>query len=360
MGMRLLVDSDAFWQSLAADIASARSYVYVQTLSFEGDRVGKALVASLQSSSAPDRRILVDSFTKVVQNDKFLFSPSSLLNPELRAEVRETAAMIAQARKAGIEVQFTNPLGVLLRKLSARNHKKIMVIDDRISYVGGLNFSEHNFEWHDAMLRVEDADIAALLRDDFRATCRGENVRRSGSSTGIDIHLCDGSSNALVFQKLFDLIDSATHRIVIESPYITFPFFEKLGEATKRGVKVTLISPDANNVAAITKYAQWECRRLGIDLWLYQGGMSHLKAMLIDDQYLIVGSSNFDVFSYHRHQELIAIVTDPAVIADFEERVIRHDLANSLRFTGHAAGLSRRIAVQQVKWGTWLARLVSG
>jgi cardiolipin synthase len=359
MSMRLLVDSDAFWQSLASDIGSARSYVYVQTLSFEGDRVGKALTAALESSSAPDKRVLVDSYTKIIQNDKFLFSPSSLLDSELRAEVRETSAMIAGARRTGIDVRFTNPLGVLLRKLAARNHKKIMVIDDRISYVGGLNFSEHNFEWHDLMLRIDDGDVAAFLRDDFLTTWRGEDVCRSGSFPGIDLHLCDGSTNALVFQKLFDLIDSASNQIFVESPYITFPFFEKLGDARKRGVQVTLISPHANNYPTLTRYVKWECARLDIDLWLYRGRMTHLKAMLIDGRYLIVGSSNFDDFSYRRHQELIAVATDRAVIADFEERVVKHDLAKSVRFTGSAAGLRSRIALQQVKWGARLARLVS-
>ena len=57
--------------------------------------------------------------------------------------------------------------------------------------------------------------------------------------------------------------------------------------------------------------------------------MSHLKAMLVDDEHLIAGSSNFDYFSYRIHQEILAVFTDPYVISEFRERVMIPDLANA-------------------------------
>jgi len=90
--------------------------------------------------------------------------------------------------------------------------------------------------------------------------------------------------------------------------------------------------------AGITKFrvrqraaeARLESARAGIDLRLYQSGMSHLKAMLIDDEYLIAGSSNFDYLSYRIHQELMGIFTAPELIADFQLRVMLPDLTNSV------------------------------
>ncbi len=58
--------------------------------------------------------------------------------------------------------------------------------------------------------------------------------------------------------------------------------------------------------------------------------MSHLKAMLIDDTYLIAGSSNFDYLSYRLYQEIVGIFTDARVIKEFRERVMLPDLANSI------------------------------
>ena len=70
--------------------------------------------------------------------------------------------------------------------------------------------------------------------------------------------------------------------------------------------------------------------------------MTHLKAMLIDDQYLIAGSSNFDYLSYRLYQETIAIVTDRRAISEFSERVMLPDLASSLAVDCQASGVDRQ------------------
>ncbi|MEX2178002.1 MAG: phosphatidylserine/phosphatidylglycerophosphate/cardiolipin synthase family protein [Gemmatimonadaceae bacterium] len=356
--MKLLVDSDEFWSVLSADIRSAQDAVYIQTLSFEGDRVGTALVDALDGSACHDRRILVDAYTRVIQNDRFLYSPASLFDRELRAEVRATSRLIERARERGIGVQFTNPMGPLLVRLPARNHKKMMVIDDRVCYLGGLNFSEHNFAWHDLMVRIEDPAIAAFLKQDFLSTWAGDDVPRTGMFPGIDVHCCDGRTNAGVFQRVFDCMEAARESIFVESPYLTSPFCEKLAEARRRGVRVTIVSPEANNHTPMKKYIIRESRRHDFDLRLYQGRMTHLKAMLVDDRWLIVGSSNFDVLSYYLHQETVAIVTDPDLIADFQERVMRLDLDQSHPIPAGDGGLGGLFAYGQVQLAAKVALLL--
>jgi len=93
----------------------------------------------------------------------------------------------------------------------------------------------------------------------------------------------------------------------------------------------------------------WSRPRSNIDLRLYQRGMTHLKAMLIDDQYLIAGSSNFDYLSYRLYQEIVAIITDAETIADFRERVLLPDLANSLAVDCQASEFSKRWLGLQTK-----------
>lgn len=56
---------------------------------------------------------------------------------------------------------------------AAKNHKKLIVIDDRLTYIGGINFSEHNFAWHDLMIRFDDRAIAKFFTTDFLDTWSG-------------------------------------------------------------------------------------------------------------------------------------------------------------------------------------------
>src|SRR6266849_10248875 len=315
MSFELLIDFSEFWSRLSADIRSAQESVFVQTFAFEGDVVGKQLSAALLSSPAKDKRILADSFTRFVLSDRFRYSPASLFDRELRGEARATAGMFREIKNAGVELKFTNAYGVTPRRLLSRNHKKLIVIDNRAAYFGGINFSEHNAAWHDMMLRTDDADSVAFLRQDFLATWTGRDQLRHAQFDGLELFALDGRANRLVFQRVLDLIDAAQQIIFVESPSITFPFYERLREAARRGVDVKIVTPEQNNWSYFAKYARVESARSRIDLSLFQGGMSHLKAMLIDDEFLIAGSSNFDYLSYRLYQEVVGVITAPLVIA---------------------------------------------
>src|SRR5256714_4641829 len=349
MPTELLIDFDEFWTRLNADIASAEQSVFVQTFSFEGDVVGKQLAQALLSSSARDKRVLADSFTRFVLSDRFRYAPANLFDENLRREARDTAAMMSELQGAAVAIKFTNPYGASPRKLLSRNHKKLIVIDNRAAYIGGINFSEHNASWHDMMIRMDDADAVRFLRNDFRSTWDGGDQMASGSSEGVELLTLDGRANRTAFQRVIDLIDRAEESIFVESPYITFPFYERLREASRRGVDVKVVTPEANNWSYFSKYARLESARSNIDLRLYQRGMTHLKAMLIDDQYLVAGSSNFDYLSYRLYQEIVAIITDAETIADFRERVMLPDLANSLAVDCQASEFSKRWLGLQTK-----------
>ena len=329
MKIELLVNYHEFWTRLSEYIASAERSVFVQTFALEGDPVGKQLTSALLGSTAKDKRILADSFTRVVLSDKFKYSPASLCNRELRRETRATTAMKQELESGGVRIQFTNPLGITPRRLLSRNHKKLIVLDNATAYIGGINFSEHNAAWHDMMLRVEDPNAAGFLREDFLASWAGRDQIRHRQFDGFELFTLDGRANRTAFQRVLDLIDGARRSIFVESPYITFPFYERLRLAARRGVAVTIVTPEQNNWGFFRNYARLESARSKIDLRLYQGGMSHLKAMLIDDEHLIAGSSNFDYFSYRIHQEILAVFTDPDVISEFRERIMIPDLANA-------------------------------
>lgn len=354
MKTRVLVDGIDFWDSLRKDIASAKKHVFVQALSFESDRVGKALSRSMVETEAPDRRIIVDEvFTGHYINDKFLHHPKNWLNSQIRRERDDTLAMIADLKTRGVGVKRTNPAGPWLLNTVARNHKKLIVIDDAVAYIGGQNFSEHNFSWHDMMLRFEDEDVARFLKNDFLSTWVGRNQNAVASFKDIDIHPVDGRTNAQSFAPILDLIGAARDSVFVESPYISYPFFEPLRQAQKNGAQITVVLPEVSNRPAHRRYALWECRRSGFDVRMYPGRLNHLKAMLIDDQSLIAGSSNFDFLSYQFLQEIVAVIRDPAVISEFRDNVLEPDLKLSEPPVDSVGGMTGRYHQLRFKTVSW-------
>jgi cardiolipin synthase len=317
----LLLGAAAFWARAEADIAAARKQVLVQAMTFEGDGAGLAVAAALRDSRAADRRVLVDDYTRVVVSDRFVLSPHFLFSAPFRAEVRSTRAMFRSLRDEGIGVRTTNPIAGRLPRYGLRNHKKLIVADD-VAYVGGVNFSDHNFAWHDLMLRIEAPEPASFLAEDFDSTWHSRSTLRKASVDGLSLYALDGRRNAAGFSDLLREIEGAERRIDVVSPYVSTPFIEALGAAARRDVQVELVAPLANNKPMVRHVLLDQAPRLGLRLRLVPD-MFHLKGMLIDDRLLVLGSSNFDFPSYYSMEEYLALIEDPGPVQEFIERVLR-------------------------------------
>ncbi len=325
--MRFLVDSDALMEQLAADVRGARRSVCVQTMSFEGDSAGRRLARLLIGRTDLERTLIVDRYSLFNLNDRLLPTPWNIVKPSLWLELARTLRLIRELRRDGVVVHWTNPVGMLFRKILARNHKKSVLVDDRIAYLGGFNVCGHNFDWHDVMLRVEDEQVGAFLRDDVRATLRGKNLAHRRDFGDIEILMLDGVDNPRLYEPILQLIRDAQESIVVQSAYLTFPVYEHLAQAVRRGVSVTLIAPEQNNKPKMNAYTQWAAAGAGITLRLYPGRMSHLKALLIDETALVMGSSNFDFVSFLSQQEVMAIVRNRHAVREYRDTVVAADLA---------------------------------
>jgi cardiolipin synthase len=360
MSFRLLVDSDEFSSQFLQDISSARSRVYVQAMTFDADRSGLRIARALMVTAAPDRRVLIDDVSRHIVSDRFIYTPGNWRDSDLRREWRATRNLAEEFRRQGVGVKITNPYGRLWHRFFARNHKKLVVIDGRISYLGGINFSDHNFAWHDMMLRLDDPDIGAFLEEDFLSTWEGRNQSDFRSFPGIDIHLLDGRSNARAFEPILNVVRGARQDIFIESTYFALPFFDRLREIGDGRPPTVLLTSAVNNWPQMRHYLPWEARRSGIDLRLYPGRLTHIKAILVDGHELIMGSANFDFFSYSIYQEIVAVVRDPLIIAAFKERVVVPDLERSVSFQGivhPARGRMQALSFQAlVRLNRWLTR----
>lgn len=313
----LLVGSAAFWERARADIAGAREQVLVQAMTFEGDAAGQGVADAIAASKATDRRVLVDDYTRHVINDRFL---SLSRDPVLAAEARATWAMFDAMIAAGAGLRLTNPVGRNPLRYATRNHKKLLVIDD-VAWIGGVNFSDHNFAWHDMMVRIAHPAVAQWGCAEFDRDWSGQTATSSATVAGVDFLSLDGNANEAGFASLIETLANARSSIEMVSAYPTFPFVDALASAAARGVAVRLYTPRPNNKPVIRDYLMGIARRSGLDIRLTPM-MTHAKATLIDGEALVVGSSNFDFVSHRANAEYVATIRDPGLIAAFEAELL--------------------------------------
>jgi cardiolipin synthase len=325
--LELLVGADDFWRRAADDCARSSRRLLVQAMTFEGDSAGEAVARAIAASPARDRRVLVDGYTKVVVSDHWVGWPG-WAGRAFRDEARATDAMFHGLVRSGVGVRVTNPLRAPFFNYPARNHKKLIVADD-VAYLGGVNFSDHNFAWRDFMVRVEGATAAEFLAKDFEATWVGDPRPAAVDLEGLSLRSLDGRSNDGFFHELAGLLAAARREIVVMSAYLTFPFTGPLSAAARRGVEVKLITPWINNKPLVRDYLLTVAAASGFDVRLLPE-MSHLKGILVDGERLVVGSCNFDFVGHAAEEELLAVIDSPAFIQDFRRGVIEPALASAL------------------------------
>jgi cardiolipin synthase len=363
--MELLVGADAFWRRAAGDCARASRRLLVEVMTFEGDSVGQRVAADIVSSPARDRRVIVDGYSRVVLSDQWARWPMARMTDALRAEKRATQAMFDGLSAAGVGVRVTNPVDWFLANYPARNHKKLIIADD-VAYIGGINFSEHNFSWRDFMLRIEGADAVDFLAADFEATWIGAPRAAALDLESLRLVSLDGATNKRFLAEVDRLLASARREIVVLSAYLTFPYARPLALAARRGVAVRLITPWKNNKPLLRDYLLDFARRHGFDVKLLPE-MSHLKGLLIDGEALVIGSCNFDFAGHAAEEELAAIIRAPALIESFRRDVIDPAEAAATgqgqvtALAGLAARVKLRIAnVVAVAARIWKRRAVEG
>jgi len=321
---QLKIGSDAFWRSASADIAAARRRVLVQAMTFEGDGAGTALAGALLAASAPDRRLLVDAYSFHVVNDTML--PTLPWRPrEVRDEARATRELLDRlagptAAGRGVAVAVTNPVRRNPLRFLLRNHKKLLVIDD-VAWLGGINFSDHNFAWQDLMVRIDDAAVAEFLAATFDDDWRGTPRAAAARFADLELVSLDGASNEAALAPVLNLFAEARRSIEMVGAYPTRPFTDALALAAARGCAVTIHTPIANNKPLLRDYLYDLARRSpGLRLNLLPV-MTHAKAALVDGETLLFGSVNFNVASWRSNSDHLAVTRDAALIGAFQREL---------------------------------------
>lgn len=238
-------------------------------------------------------------------------------------------------RDAGIQVVAALPVRLyrtLVQRIDLRMHRKLLVIDDQIAYTGSMNIADPAYfkreaqvgQWIDMMLRLEGeaaAGLAKVFAWDWEVET-GERVfpsmdeARGEPRHWLSIIPSGPGLGDLINQTVLASIYRANHSIVISTPYFVPSEYvlAALCQAASRGVRVKLLLPRKNDSLMVG----WASRSYfdvllesGVEILLFDGGLLHTKAMLMDDQLALVGSVNLDIRSFQLNFELTVALFAP-------------------------------------------------
>lgn len=360
---QVCVGAGAFLEALTAALENCHHSLYAQFMTFEGDASGQAFADLLADKAAAglDVRLMVDSYSDIVLSDVYPILVHRL--GAVRQERQRTRAMFEALQAQGVGIQRTAPPGFLGRYMLYRNHKKMVILDERVAFVGGINISDHNYAWHDFMVRIEGPLVADLVRD-YRSTWEGDTVALDTFAPEGDFVLNQCAGRYSIFEAVLAMIGRAGHTLVIESPYLLGDHFEAaIRAAAERGVQVTLITPFLSNKLVYRLWARKLRRRLShprITIYGYQGdgGMTHAKLIIVDDRWASFGSYNMIELEGLTQKELNVFSADPSLIAQLKA-LVASDRAQSVVLDGPRISWGRfsyTVLYRFFDW--WTRRLV--
>ena len=330
---QLLNGSVSILEALHTALENCHKTLYVQFSTFEGDSSGQAFAHMLMEKAAQgvDVRLMVDCYSDVVVSDIY----PTLIHKRhtVAAEIARTHALFDELRSKGIPVKRTAPPGFMGRYLLYRDHKKMVVLDDEVAFVGGINVSDHNYAWHDFMVKIS-GELVKNLKTDYCSTWEGSTITLNTPRPSGDFVLNQCAGRYSIFEEILRMIESAQHKLVIESPYLMGDHIETaILDAARRGVKVTLIIPFHSNKLVYRLWVRKMYQRLthpGITIYGYRGDhdMTHAKLVIVDDRRATFGSLNMFELEGLTQKEL-NIFTDNADFIQQVQEFISQDIASS-------------------------------
>jgi len=236
----------------------------------------------------------------------------------------------------GEAVSFSPLRRALVTSPNLRNHRKIVVVDRRIAFTGGINICiEHSTQysganaWRDVHLQIEGPAVNDLLRifaTDWAWVTHSylkpmaEATVQNGSAARLAVIPAGPDSHGQTIHRLFfATITAARRKVSLISPYFgpDDTLLIALETVAMRGVDVELILPAKSNHRVTFHAGRSLYERLleaGVGIFEYQPGMIHSKLLFIDDELALVGSSNMDLRSFRLNFEVTTLIEEPATV----------------------------------------------
>ncbi len=308
-------------------IRQAKSRIFFETFIWKGDAVGQAFKTAL--IEAADRGVKV-----YVVYDEF----ANLVVPQ---------SFFALPRNIAVRAHPVIASGIRFPRNSGRDHRKLLVVDDLVAFVGGYNIgSLYATDWRDTHARLT-GDIVWDVQNAFIDYWNLFTGRRRAAlpdfgtrswQPNIRIHRNIPRNMVYPIRGMYlEAFDRAAHHIYLTHAYLIpdQDMLDALVQAAARGVDVRIIVPaESNHIVAdwLSRGYYGYLLRHGVRLFLYQGAMVHAKTATIDGQWSTIGTANIDRISLLGNYEINLEVFNADVARQMEE-IFRMDSTNTIELT---------------------------
>ena len=318
--VEVLLNGDAIFKSMLDAIKGAQHTITFETYIYWSESIGKEFADALmeRAQAGVEVHVMLD----------FIGS------------IKMDAASLERMEKAGVKLErFHKPVWWKLTKLNNRTHRKVLVVDGKIGFTGGVGIADQwrgngqdKEHWRDSHFRVEGpvvGQMQAVFADNWTKatgtvldgahyfpalTAQGSHRAQMFSSSP------SGGSESMLLMYLMS-ITAAKSTIHLSSSYFVPDelSIKALVAAAKRGVKIRIITPgdniDSDIVRAASRALWGDLLKAGIEIAEYQPTMYHVKALVVDSLMVSVGSTNFDNRSFSLNDEANLNVIDAAFAA---------------------------------------------
>jgi len=319
---------------LLEKLKDAQHHIHLEYYIFDDDIIGNKIIELLceRALSGIEVRMIVDA----------------LGSNKLKSKT------IEKLKSSGVDFREYNPVifTSLANRVNYRDHRKIVVIDGKIGFVGGINVADKYINngnsvnyWRDTHCMIEGDAVYSLQilfllnwyfvskilihpnMDYFPVLDGNGDVLTSIISSDPD------SDNPNLMEGYFSMINTAREEILIITPYFipNESVLTALKTAAKGGVRVVLLLPSTSDsvfVHSASLTYMGELLRNDIQIYLYKKGMVHSKVMIIDEELSTVGTANMDYRSFDNNAEVNAVFFDQDLAKDLKEQFLK-DLAYS-------------------------------
>jgi len=296
---------------MLAAIAHARQRIHLEVYTFERDDIGVEFLGALQSAARRGVRVrvVIDGWGSML----------------------DAGQIVRALRSSGSEARIYNPLANLFLGRGWRNHRKILLLDDQLAYVGGINIGD---EYADRETRLGWADLVVEIRG--AAAC-APLVRRFWGDrldlparTDVRVLIPGLGGGRRLRRRYVKAIGRATKSVSLAHAYFLPDqrLVRSLTAAARRGVRVLLLLAGRSDVPfarAATRRLYRKLLAAGIQIYEWNDSILHAKALVIDERRMLIGSFNLDPLSLV-NLEVLVDVDDPAVAAKGEAWITNHCL----------------------------------
>ena len=314
-----LFDSNSLlFESMLKDIEAATTYIYLETYRLNDDSIGykfrDALAAKCKQGVKV--KILIDSWGTSVSSSFF-------------TSVIKNGGEVRYFKKFKFFFDF-------FTKNHRRNHRKLLLIDDNITYIGSSNYSAYSLAWRESVLKIE-GEITRYFKKTFNESFTiyrkyhfnkfsFKKIKKLGDYKIVQ------DIPSIYFQRIrkeyTSLINHAKKEILIETPYFLpgYKLRKALLDAGERGVDIKILVPKHSDVKLVdmlrNKYLGMYYKK-NVQILFYTPNNLHAKCLLIDNEIFSIGSTNFDYRSFRYQYEIVLLGFNNTINQDIRSHIMK-------------------------------------